>query len=161
MPLYLYICGGSQPLHTHHHLHRPIKIKNESGGKTEVYWVSPGDGQMVLQSPDMANGQELSLSKCMIYFWHDRISWIMIMIDTFSYSYLLCYVNWYVWTIAITHIQYNRFLCKSYISRSRTTRWRVRYMCNPGTPTPLPVYHCPLGPLGSLESWTRTWPGTL
>ena len=93
MPLYLYICGGSQPLHTHHHLHRPIKIKNESGGKTEVYWVSPGDGQMVLQSPDMANGQELSLSKCMIYFWHDRISWIMIMIDTFSYSYLLCYVN--------------------------------------------------------------------
>ena len=53
---------------------RPIKIKNESGGKAEVYWVSPGDGQMVLQSPDMANGQELSLRKCMIHFWHDITS---------------------------------------------------------------------------------------
>ena len=42
---------------------RPIQIKNESGQKTEIYWVDPSSKRMVLQNPSMANGQTLALSK--------------------------------------------------------------------------------------------------
>jgi hypothetical protein len=47
---------------TTHPLRRPIQIKNDSGLKTEVYWVGP-QGQMVLQSPPgaMSSGNTLTL----------------------------------------------------------------------------------------------------
>ena len=49
----------------HHTSQRPIQIKNESGQKTEIYWVDPSSKRMVLQNPSMANGQTLALSKSM------------------------------------------------------------------------------------------------
>ena len=46
---------------TTHPLRRPIQIQNDSGLKTEVYWVGPS-GQMVLQSPGvMSSGNTLTL----------------------------------------------------------------------------------------------------
>lgn len=39
---------------------RPIQIKNDSGQKTEVYWLSP-DGEMELVSEAMLHGQTLNL----------------------------------------------------------------------------------------------------
>ncbi|KAL3765029.1 hypothetical protein ACHAW5_004288 [Stephanodiscus triporus] len=46
---------------TTHPLQRPIQIKNDSGRKTEIYWIGPS-GQMVLQSPGaMASGKTLTL----------------------------------------------------------------------------------------------------
>jgi hypothetical protein len=47
---------------TTHPLQRPIQIKNDSGRKTEVYWVGPG-GEMVLQSVGvMTSGNMLTLN---------------------------------------------------------------------------------------------------
>ena len=39
-------------------------LKNDSGQKAEIYWLD-GQGEMVLQTPSMENGQTLSLSKCL------------------------------------------------------------------------------------------------
>eukprot|EP01083_Nonionella_stella_P143412 445761_1 len=47
---------------TQHPLERPIRIKNESGQTTEVYWVDPSGGEMLLQTRAMMNGQTLSLN---------------------------------------------------------------------------------------------------
>ena len=48
--------------HATHPGQRPIQIKNESGQTTEIYWVDPSSGAMVLQAPNMANGQSLNLN---------------------------------------------------------------------------------------------------
>lgn len=39
---------------------RPIRIKNESGGRAEVHWVHPDSGEYVLLK-GMMDGQTLSL----------------------------------------------------------------------------------------------------
>lgn len=54
-----YSCHGAY----HHPSERPIEIKNESGKKTEVYWVNPSSDELVLQTPGgMVNGQSLNLN---------------------------------------------------------------------------------------------------
>ena len=43
-----------------HPAERPIRIKNESGGRAEVHWVHPDSGEYVLLK-GMMDGQTLSL----------------------------------------------------------------------------------------------------
>lgn len=47
---------------TAHPLQRPIQIKNDSGLKTEVYWVGPGGEMVLLSAGAMSSGKTLTLN---------------------------------------------------------------------------------------------------